>query len=262
MDNFEPTISLGLTEESVEQYIHRIQGSYKFNKRQIPACHNAARDVALRMLENVEKHDNPIEAYSKLLERALNDIAKAEEKQKNLEHEIERLRQISVTDDLTGILNRRGFRNELEKAISQASRLNYSGILIMIDLNEFKDINDTHGHKAGDLVLCSVAHLLSQNIRKSDTAARLGGDEFAVILAGTDLEAGAEKANKIDQILNSHTVSWNGERIYVSASTGIEIFSKNSDINEILHNADMRMYELKRDQKPADLNLVPISKIK
>ncbi|WP_420549676.1 GGDEF domain-containing protein [Curvivirga sp.] len=216
------------------------------NSEELQHSARSARDIALQLLNSVDDKADPIDAYCKLLENAIHDAAKAEQALAEMEAEVSRLKEASITDDLTGILNRRGFRHELQRAIERAIRRNENGLLLMIDLNEFKAINDTHGHKAGDLVLCAVASHLKNNIRLVDTAARLGGDEFAVILTGTDRILGMEKAMQIDHELNALAVSWKGIPIPISASVGVEHYDSNSKIDTVLHEADLRMYALKR----------------
>src|SRR5258708_38522779 len=85
---------------------------------------------------------------------------------------------LSVTDELTQIKNRRGFMTDLQRALAESKRNGNGGVLLMIDLDGFKAINDTHGHAAGDEVLIHAAGVLNGHIRPSDTVARLGGDEF------------------------------------------------------------------------------------
>ncbi|MDX1739359.1 MAG: GGDEF domain-containing protein [Alphaproteobacteria bacterium] len=256
MENMDTTNILELQEDLNDPKLKQSLDPYILHNPRKPRSKDQAREIAKRLLASVDISANPVDAYIKLLEKAIHDTAEAEIALKKMEEEMLRLRQVSITDELTGILNRRGFRQELERALERAKRNNQAGLLIMIDLNDFKEINDTHGHKAGDLVLSSAANLLKQNIRRVDSAARLGGDEFAVILAATDPILGREKALLIDHELNTLVVSWNGKKIPVSASVGIEVYDRDSTLDDVLHQADMKMYELKKNNKPAYLERI------
>src|SRR5918992_2321435 len=93
-----------------------------------------------------------------------------------------RLRHLADHDDLTGLINRRRFQEELQRHLAEGRRYGLMGALLVLDLDGFKEVNDTHGHSAGDRVLCAVADALRSRLRESDIVARLGGDEFAVLL--------------------------------------------------------------------------------
>ena len=214
------------------------------------------RAVTSRLLASIDPEMEPDVAYKKLLEGAIRDAASAQEALEKLGRELTRLRRLSVTDEVTGILNRRGFRKALERSLERARRHNESGILLMIDLDGFKQINDGFGHVAGDLVLASVATLLSRQTRQLDAVARIGGDEFAVILTGTSEELGTRKAQQLSDSLNALTVPWRGQSIKVGASVGIEIYGPDTSAEVILHQADVNMYNAKRtDGAPMTVKL-------
>jgi len=105
----------------------------------------------------------------------------------------------SVRDGLTDVYNRRYFENTLNEEFSRATRYRRRLSLLLIDLDNFKTINDTYGHRQGDIILQEVAQLLQQNSRKIDSVCRYGGDEFATILPETTLEGAYLKANNISQ---------------------------------------------------------------
>ena len=217
---------------------------------------NQLRAVTNRLLSAIDPDSDPDVAYRKLLEGAIRDAASAQEALEKLGRELTRLRRLSVTDEVTGILNRRGFRKALERSLERARRQNESGILLMIDLDGFKQINDTFGHTAGDLVLASVATLLSRQTRQLDAVSRLGGDEFAVILTGTSQDLGTRKAKQLSDSLNALTVPWRGQSIKVAASVGIEYYGPDTDADAIMHQADLNMYSSKRsDTAPMTVRL-------
>ncbi|RED50895.1 GGDEF domain-containing protein [Aestuariispira insulae] len=209
---------------------------------------NQLRAVTNRLLSSIDPETEPDVAYRKLLESAIRDAASAQEALEKLGRELTRLRRLSVTDEVTGILNRRGFRKALERSLERARRQDESGVLLMIDLDGFKQINDTFGHTAGDLVLASVATLLSRQTRQLDAVSRLGGDEFAVILSGTSKDLGSKKAKQLSDSLNALTVPWRGQSIKVAASVGVEYYGPDTDADVIMHQADVNMYSSKRSE--------------
>ncbi|MBP5856116.1 GGDEF domain-containing protein [Marivibrio halodurans] len=184
--------------------------------------------------------------YHRLLREALAAAAEARGALAARTREIERLRNLSITDETTGVLNRRGFDHALERAIARLQRTGESGLLLVIDLNGFKAINDQYGHRAGDLTLTAVATLLSRQTRATDAVARLGGDEFAVILGGADPIDGRIKASRLEAHLNALTVPWQGERIAVSASVGVVDYADGDEAIDVVHRADLDMYRQKR----------------
>ena len=165
---------------------------------------------------------------------------------------IEEMDRVASTDQLTGAYNRRGFELECKRILSSAKRYDETGVLIYIDLDGFKPINDTYGHAAGDQVLVEVVRVLSDNIRPTDFVARLGGDEFAVLLTRTPFEDGLARAERLKNLINSHYVRFNDKNISVRASFGIQRYGADSEMDKLLGSADSAMYEAKRMQNDGD----------
>jgi diguanylate cyclase (GGDEF)-like protein/PAS domain S-box-containing protein len=168
------------------------------------------------------------------------------------EKELERAAHI---DPLTGIANRRGFEQALERELAAASRHSLSPALVMLDLDRFKAINDRHGHKAGDDMLVATADTLRQTLRASDMAARIGGDEFAVLLPHSDVPTAELVADKIVAALGRREIHNGGpEPVKVSASAGVAVFGQSGVASgaDLLAAADQAMYRAKRgDSSPA-----------
>lgn len=163
---------------------------------------------------------------------------------------IEELEALITTDELTKILNRRGFVDMFERELDRTNReVSAGGILIMIDLDNFKAINDTYGHGAGDKALQLVAQTLSLYIRKMDCAARLGGDEFIVLFSNTTQAASLDRAQKLARKLNRLTLKCDGHRIPIRASIGIEPYNKGNSMEGIFNKADEKMYKDKETKE-------------
>jgi len=182
----------------------------------------------------------------RLAEEALQAVLDAERRMSEQAARIHDLERLAMTDELTGLLNRRGFHAQLQRTVSASQRYDEEGLLVYVDLDGFKPINDTYGHEAGDKVLRRIAQLLVKNVRDTDYVGRLGGDEFAVLLTRTDLESGLKRAKSLEILANATFVSWRGRMIPVGASFGYQAYGPADDGREILRRADDAMYRTKR----------------
>ncbi len=164
-----------------------------------------------------------------------------------LEEQVSSNEWLALHDELTGLPNRRLFADRLTLAIERADRLRSRLALLILDLDDFKTINDTMGHQAGDQVLREVSSHLRKSVRASDTLARLGGDEF--IIVATDLEVGQSPSHFVDTIRGAmdRPVMVEGQSMIVSASLGVAIYPDDAnDSIKLLRVADQRMYALKQ----------------
>jgi len=156
------------------------------------------------------------------------------------------LRQHAYHDNLTGLPNRRLGHDRLETALSRARREAQGVAVLWLDLNKYKEINDVHGHAAGDHVLTEVAQRLSRRLRESDTVARMGGDEFMVLLEGVHSFAAAETvAGELLQAIRV-PIPFQDQQLHITASIGISLFPDHGlSSDELVRSADMAMYEAK-----------------
>ncbi len=169
-----------------------------------------------------------------------------------LEREVER---ISQQDPLTGVLNRRRFDEELSAGLLDARRHARGGALLLIDLDRFKSINDEHGHAAGDLALCEVARVVSENTRGTDAVgrqadgivARVGGDEFAVLLADVGPVEAAAIGERLVAALETTDLRVEGNSVPLAISVGVAPFNGRQDVaaEDLLALADQAMYVVK-----------------
>ncbi|HZB90247.1 MAG TPA: GGDEF domain-containing protein [Stellaceae bacterium] len=187
-----------------------------------------------------------------LLDWALAAAAAAEQRIADLEERLAYLEGLSVTDELTAVLNRRGFGLELMRALAAAARGGPRGVLIVCDLDGFKAVNDLYGHRAGNEVLRQVADALRRRVRKNDVVARLGGDEFALLLIGASLANARRKCAALVRALDATPPVVDSTPIPMSASFGLTAFEGGEDPEALLHRADMAMYAQKRNGRDAD----------
>jgi len=162
-----------------------------------------------------------------------------------------RLRHLADHDDLTGLVNRRRFQEELERHLAEGRRYGLKGALLVLDLDGFKEVNDTHGHSAGDRVLCAVAEALRSRLRQSDIVARLGGDEFAVLLPRETAAEAELVCRSLEQSIPAEVPAPGEGRI--EASIGFAAFMAGVEsVDDVLAKADASMYAVKQG-RPRDV---------
>lgn len=154
--------------------------------------------------------------------------------------------RMAYYDYLTGLSNRRKFQEEFTQKLASANRYSYQLALLYLDLDRFKEINDTSGHEAGDNFLKLVANVLKDTVRSTDLLCRLGGDEFTLLMPHADLSGVEHFARKINYVLKALIFNYAGKSYTASASIGIAIYPLHgSTVNELMANADLAMYKAK-----------------
>ena len=149
-------------------------------------------------------------------------------------------------DVLTPVLNRRGFAAAMVRTMAYCTRYKVPAVLLYLDLDGFKAVNDSLGHAAGDAALVRVAELLVENVRATDAVGRLGGDEFGVLLLNADMDAGKEKAAGLKAALEGAEFRWEGSAASLGGSFGVRAFAGQTDIETWLAEADAAMWVRKR----------------
>jgi diguanylate cyclase (GGDEF)-like protein len=148
-------------------------------------------------------------------------------------------------DPLTETLNRRGFEREIRRSLAYIKRYGTAAALIYLDLDEFKPVNDRHGHAAGDAVLKAVAAALVRQVRASDVVARIGGDEFVVLLWNLTDTAAHAKAAALEAAVYATPVRFGASTLVVGASAGVALIGPLDTPAEVLARADAAMYARK-----------------
>jgi diguanylate cyclase (GGDEF)-like protein/PAS domain S-box-containing protein len=158
-----------------------------------------------------------------------------------------KMRWLANHDPLTGLVNRARFHEELQRSFAEAERSSASAALLLLDLDHFKDINDSSGHAAGDALLILLANELRERARRSDVLARLGGDEFAVLMPGADRRGAETFAQDLIERLGGRMFQFNARSYRISTSIGIALIPDHgSAVEEVMANADIAMYQAKK----------------
>lgn len=163
-----------------------------------------------------------------------------------LEKNIDELHKLSITDNLTNIYNRRYFFEMSQNLISIALREQNTVSILMLDIDYFKDVNDTYGHQTGDFILTSFAKDIGNIMRESDIFARIGGEEFTILLHNTSIDGARVIAEKIRVLIENKKFIYNDISIDITVSIGIaELSKENSSIEELYKEADKQLYRAK-----------------
>jgi diguanylate cyclase len=156
-------------------------------------------------------------------------------------------RQRAAIDGLTGVANRAHFLEMAARSIAGARRYRHQLSLLMLDVDRFKSINDTHGHAAGDATLVSLVRVCSNGLREGDLVGRLGGDEFAVLLPETSADLARQVASRLHGALAAAAVAWEGKRLPLEVSVGVASLKPEGDtLDALLGRADEALYQAKR----------------
>ena len=192
------------------------------------------------------------QALSKILDFATN----AEKTIIRQERRIDELEELSTLDDLTSLRNRKFLEIQISYALARSRRTGEPNILVYLDLNNFKVINDIYGHEAGDKMLKYMAKILTDAIRATDHAFRISGDEFAIIFSNSTLTGALRKTEKIIKILDTSSVNYQNDKLQISAAYGAVFIDHNLEIAQIMHSADLRMYKNKRENAKKEKTLI------
>ncbi len=167
---------------------------------------------------------------------------------KEVEQE-EKLKEYAYQDALTGLYNRRKFVDYTKELLVYAKKNELNLFCVMIDLDNFKLVNDIYGHEAGNKVLIKVADILKENVRNKDIAARYGGEEFILILTDYSYEEALEKATKIKMDIGHAIVKTNQDTISITTSAGFVMYDNKTELSEWIESTDMALYKAKETGK-------------
>lgn len=169
----------------------------------------------------------------------------AQRRVRQLESELAKVSEQIREDHLTGTLNRRGMNEAMQRELSRATRTGRPMCVSMLDLDNFKKLNDTHGHSAGDAALVHLAKVIRRTVRPTDVIARYGGEEFVIILPDTDLETAAAVTVRLQRELTKRFFLHENERLLVTFSAGVAQRQPDETEESLIQRADQAMYQAK-----------------
>lgn len=170
-------------------------------------------------------------------------VAELEEALAGAERRAAGFEAMAHEDPMTGILNRRGFAREVQRAIAFNARYDTPVCLIVFDLDGLKGVNDRHGHEAGDAFITGVAHLLAERLRASDVVARIGGDEFAALLWYAEPAMATERGQALQAELDGAAVGVAGGEVRLCVSVGVAPLTAEGGVEAALARADEALYK-------------------
>ncbi len=188
----------------------------------------------------------PLEELDLLLASIQRAIQKRRLEARNLQL-VKELEEMAVRDALTGIYNHRHMHTCLSEEIARSLRYEHPFSIMMIDIDHFKQVNDTYGHLVGDFVLKRMVRLLEEHMRQTDTIFRYGGEEFIIMLPETEKNKALLVANRMLDAVRTHTFDCDGSRVHITISIGSAMFPDEArDLSSLIGLADRRLYRAKK----------------
>ena len=221
-------------------------------------CHTLAGIIRIRQYNlALEKSNEQLELK---VEKRTGELHQSLRKQEQLNDIFleanKKLDYFATTDELTGLMNRRSFFELADKEVSRAHRYARKTLLVMLDIDFFKEVNDSFGHQAGDRVLREIAQVMSDNVREHDIIARVGGEEFAIVMPETSITEGGELCERIRLAVSNTEVMVSSIGLSVSVSMGIsEALLEELSISGAMIRADQALY----DSKHKGRNLISLN---
>jgi diguanylate cyclase len=238
---------LGELTESTGEYHNKIEGySQKIGKADnLAELGHILKDV---MYDTRIIQASALRSHEELLIHK-KQADEAETRIQELEHELEQVSELVREDQLTGALNRRGLDETLDRELKRADRSQASVSIAMLDIDNFKQLNDSIGHQAGDRALVHLTRVIKETLRPADSVGRYGGEEFLIVLPDSDLKAAMEAMERLQRDLTKKFFLHNNERILVTFSAGVALRGENEDAVDVIGRADKAMYVAKKTGK-------------
>lgn len=207
---------------------------------------NSVLDEVLRETRMVQ--NEALRARDKMV-LARQEVQDAEQRIHTLEAKLQHMSELVREDQLTGSLNRRGLDDVFERETARSDRRGTPLCIAMLDLDDFKRLNDTYGHLAGDAALKHLVKIVKETLRSMDVIARFGGEEFLILLPETTVEAAASTMTRLQRELTRHFFLHDNEKVLITFSAGVALRLPNEDQAELVKRADRAMYQAKQTGK-------------
>ncbi|SDK32565.1 diguanylate cyclase [Methylophilus rhizosphaerae] len=199
------------------------------------------RDTSVMQTDIMRSHDDLLQQQRIASETQV--------RMQKLQDELSQLSEVVRIDQLTGVLNRRGMEEAFNTEIARYRRSGESLSVALLDIDNFKYLNDQHGHAAGDSALKHLAAVVKRTVRPTDIVTRMGGEEFVVILPNTSLDEAVTTMSRLQRSLTKEYFLGNNQKLLVTFSAGVALFKQEDDVTSILLRADQAMYLAKKSGK-------------
>ena len=180
---------------------------------------------------------------------ARQEVQEAEQRIHALEAKLQHMSELVREDQLTGSLNRRGLDDVFERETARSDRRGTPLCIALLDLDDFKRLNDTYGHQAGDAALKHLVKIVKETLRSMDVIARYGGEEFLILLPETTVDAASQTMTRLQRELTKHFFLHDNEKVLITFSAGVALRQPNEDQGALVKRADKAMYEAKKTGK-------------
>ncbi|MCW9050102.1 MAG: GGDEF domain-containing protein, partial [Deltaproteobacteria bacterium] len=254
-----------------------LENQYSFDQDSIRILLDQVAEQSFGILKTFEIEPGDMKPYSQMLQEANEELGRlnlsyeqlvielkeAKDKSDRLANELSdanlRLNDLVYIDALTGAYNHRYFQENLSTELARAERYNFSVSLILFDIDDFKKVNDTCGHPAGDKVLTNIVRAIKKTVRPSDVVARYGGEEFAVILPETDISGLKVFAARLRRCVEGLTTTTEGKQIKVTISVGGTTYQSDQPVGKeaLIKTADIGLYRSKENGRNQVTLLAP-----
>ncbi|MFZ2161879.1 MAG: diguanylate cyclase [Sideroxyarcus sp.] len=238
---------LGDLTESTGEYHNKIEGyTQKIGKADnLTELGHILKDV---MYDTRVIQASALRSHEELL-TSKKQADEAETRIRELEHELEQVSELVREDQLTGALNRRGLDETIERELKRANRSKTSVSVALLDIDNFKQLNDSLGHQVGDRALKHLTNVIKETLRPADSVGRYGGEEFLIVLPDTDLKSAIEAMQRLQRDLTKKFFLHNNERVLVTFSAGVALRGEDEDADDLVGRADKAMYQAKQAGK-------------
>ena len=228
-------------------YLQSVNVAHRFHKDDLFFLTSLSAPIALA-IENALLYARSRRAEERL-QKASDDLEKeVMNRTSELKKANDNLEQLSITDGLSGLYNYRYLIHSIESELRRAIRYHRTIALLLMDIDYFKNLNDSYGHRCGDYVIKTVGKLLKSNVRATDVVARYGGDELAVMLIETNAKSALEVAEKLKLEIGSHVFQWQTKELSVKVSIGLATAPAPGiqEASHLVEAADRALYQAKR----------------
>ncbi|MES2831542.1 MAG: GGDEF domain-containing protein [Pseudomonadota bacterium] len=233
-------ISTGDYHQKIDQYSRKITVA-----QDVKDLNGILEDV---MRDTRSAQDEALRSRDQMV-NARQEMQEAENRIQYLESQLEKMSELVREDQLTGSLNRRGLDDVFERELARVDRQGGTLCIAMLDLDDFKRLNDTHGHVAGDEALVHLVGLVKETLRTMDVVGRFGGEEFLIILPDTQLEAATQTITRLQRELTKRIFMVNHERLLITFSAGVALRMPGEDAVTLIRRADGALYAAKKAGK-------------